>query len=196
MELKEKLQKKHAELMYEEIKIHRALYGHLGCSNTEEEEAEEKHPELIDELRQAESATTQFEKELMTYPELFDELKIWMVDVVGESSDTCNAKEIFNVFEETGDMHEAVAKHDNVCALVRSYLTEIGFIITDSGGGCGGWHLGVPCTEPESRKLIKLMRQDFAEFFEAGVLKMKRMFWGAKWENLYNLDDAERFGEA
>lgn len=182
--------------MCEQAKIHRALYGHLGCSNTEQEEAEEKHPELVEELRQAEVATKQFEKELMTYPELFDELKIWMVDVVGESNDKCNAEDIFTAFKKTGDMHEAVANHDNICVLVRSYLTEKRFKITDSGGGCGGWHLGVPCTEPESRKMIRLMRRDFAEFFEAGVLKMKRMFWGAKWDNLYNWEDAERFGEA
>lgn len=193
MNLKEKLQKKHAKLLVKQGRLWDSLYSDLGIKYTDGEQAETQQPELHAEYKKATANLDAFEQELKTYPEFFDELIIWMVDIIGQSDRADNGRDIFESFIKAYNMPDAVAKNDNIAALVSEYLTQKGFEITDMGGGGGAWHIGVPCTESESRKMIGLMRNDFDEFFKEGVLVMKRWDWGARWKDLTSWQDAERF---
>lgn len=196
MDLKRKLQIKHAELLVKQGRLWELLYEDLGTKYDDSEQAEEQQPELYFEYKNAEAELNVFEQELRTYPEFFDELVMWMVDVIGYSDNKYNAKEIFSLFEKLKNMPDAVANHDNIAALIKEYLTYNGFIITDFGGGAGEWHIGVPCTENESRKMIRLLRNDFREFFEENVLALSRWTYGPRWKNLLSWDDAEKFLKA
>lgn len=189
----EKLKLKHAKLLNEKRKYHEMLFGQkVFVEERFHNEAKQENPELYEAYTEAKAAVHRFENRLLATPKLFDKLQYWMVDVVGKANCEDNGQKIVERFFENGDMYQAVEDSDNLFGLIRKYITEHGFKITDCGGGCGEWHLGVPCTEAESRRLIEIMHKDFDSFFDEGVLFMKRMFWGVNWTDLRNMHDAEQ----
>ena len=189
----EDLKIKHAQLLEEKRKYHELLFGKEIIVDEEDHKiAKEENPELYKAYFDAKAAIHRFENRLMAMPSLFDKLEYWMVDIVGKADEEDNAEIIIEDFLKSGDMHKAVKESDNLCALVWEYVTEHGFEITDCGGGCSSWHIGVPCNEPESRRLIKLVHKDFKAFLAEDVLSIERMFWGVKWPDLRNMFDARR----
>lgn len=62
----------------------------------------------------------------------------------------------------------------NLGANVRRFIKNAGFTITDSGGGfsgCGG-HIGIPCTDEESQKLICLVNHNFKKAIMSDMMSV------------------------
>lgn len=122
--------------------------------------------------------------ELASYPQFFDIMKCWMIDVCGEGR-----KEIPKNFLETDiDIDEFLDQYGNLAHSVTNFVKKSGFVITDRGGGSTGWHFGVPCTDTEANKLCSLLHQQFSGAIELDLIAVYKRFWGHRLPNLYNWD--------
>lgn len=99
-----------------------------------------------------------------------------MVDIEGEDLPENFTEDIV----KSGDFENipsALSKASDLCASIRMGLSNWEFRISDSGGGCGGWHLGCPCTEMESRKLCTLIHSKYGYYIQEGILGVSRKYW-------------------
>jgi len=131
-------------------------------------------------------------------PQLRQHMVPWMIDFEGDES----PKGI------EWDKHEKgnVDRKDFVAAVradfgelprkVRAWIEEHHFEISDSGSGCGGWHLGVPCSDKDAARLCQLAQDKLKVYLDAGVLTICLRFWGWRFEDVYTNDAAEEFLKA
>ena len=154
--------------------------------------------EVPDEIqRQYESLridVKRFGEELGSHPLYADLMLCWMVDVVGTGGD---------LTEEA--MEDALGRLDfesfvgrlggNLAALIQDVITNTGFRITDRGGGGGSWHVGVPCTEGDSRRLCGMLHIRFQKAIASGMIMVRKWYWGFRFPDLINWRDAERYLE-
>lgn len=131
---------------------------------------------IIDEHRMLQHKITHFGDECASYPELFDILEQWMVDVKGQKD--CNEEMIKEVCD-TLDFEKAISEIGDLPDMIQQFVKEHGFKITDRGFGCGGWHIGVPCNEINARRLCYLLHLNFPLQIRAGIIRVERHFW--KW---------------
>ena len=119
---------------------------------------------------------------LASYPHIRPHLWCWMVDVHGTESNLCSEE----AFEEGLHMlHEsdkagfaARAGGSLGQLLVHDFISrELGMRITDTGGGCGGWHIGTPCDQVEMESLTASLHAKFAKAIAAGLLEVRVKFW-------------------
>lgn len=122
--------------------------------------------------------------ELASYPELFDVMQCWMIDVCGEGF-----KEIPEDFlEKEIDIEDFLDQYGNLAHSISDFVKLSGFTITDRGGGTTGWHIGVPCNDSDANKLCSLLHNNFAGAIELDLIAVYKRFWGHRLPNLYNWD--------
>jgi hypothetical protein len=117
------------------------------------------------------------------FPHIRPHLWCWMVDVHGTESNLCDDEafgEGIDLLQENDGDGFASRAGGAMMQQVRRYITEeLGMRITDSGGGCGGWHLGTPCGEAEMQTLTAALHGRFAKAVAAGLISVQVKFW--KW---------------
>jgi len=151
--------------------------------------------EVKEEYEKKGRAIERYSQELMADPLFFDVLSVWMTDVTGNDlpEDFCEK------IVKSGDFKNipnALSESSNAVSTLRQAIKNWGFIITDSGGGCGGWHLGIPGTESESRAFCSMMHKHFGHWIQEGFITLRRKWWGkARFSDIYNWPQAENFLE-
>jgi hypothetical protein len=164
-------------------------------------EDQEKYNEIKHELNR-------YRDEVGAIPEMFDILEPWMVDVHGNSD--INPESIIKSLNNESDVEnfdvvlektttdkllDGIAQTGGLQKSVIDFVKLHGFKITDSGGGCGGWHIGVPCNESTARRLCTMIYTQFSKAIKAGLLRVDRHFWRWKLPGLANGQDAINYCE-
>jgi len=136
------------------------------------------------EIRQA-------EEEVASFPRMKYCILPWMVDVCGN----CCEVEVDSIERVSKDLdfENFINSCGSVAESVQNSIRSWGFKITDSGGGVGGWHVGVPCDDYHSEQLCSLLHKKFAYAIEKGYITVYKRFWGFKIKDLYNWDEVERW---
>ncbi len=148
---------------------------------------------LIDDSNKAAHEIKNFTEGLACNPAFFDIMMPWMVDIRGKDEPQAEAllatagapthANIKSMLETAGALPKSV----------RDWLEEQKYPITDSGGGAGGWHLGIPCTEPQARMLCSDFHIQFRDPIRAGLLTIVRHFWGWKLPTMHNWEQAKNY---
>jgi len=116
------------------------------------------------------------------FPHLRPHLYCWMVDVVGTTSNLCNAESLEKGLDllQGGERESFAALAGGALAQnVHRFITEeLHLEITDSGGGCGSWHLGTFCTYAIMECLTTALHRQFAKAIAAGLIEVQVKFWG------------------
>jgi hypothetical protein len=165
--------RKFCELYVNEQTIHAEIYGHDAVGNMRGENASKE-----DEKRYviAQHETQKFAHTLYSDPMMFDLMWCWMVDIEGEDLSENFAEDVIKS-GEFENIPSSLSNASNLCESIITGLSIWGFNITDSGGGCGGWHLGYPCTEMESRRLCTLIHTKYSYYIQEGMLRVARKYW-------------------
>lgn len=165
----EQLRERYAALVRERDEHHTAAMGESPAMPPEGTPEREEADRLNNEIRW-------LADELASYPAMFDAMRGYMVDVKGSGSCSPATKEDFE--EGLEDFRAALDKRGPLPQQVQRFLESQGWRITDRGfGGCD-WHLGVPCTESESRTLCTALHARFERQIAAGLLRVQRHHWG------------------
>lgn len=113
---------------------------------------------------------------VMMIPWVFQLARPWCVDIYGK--DDCNPE----VALGAGLTHEALAEmqdqQSSYPSAIRALFQELEIPITESGGGCGGWHLGSVCTQDQADRLCAAFFKRFTPAVKAGLLSCGRHWWG------------------
>ncbi|MFA5766418.1 MAG: hypothetical protein WC919_00655 [Candidatus Paceibacterota bacterium] len=137
----------------------------------------EQHPK-IDELRVELRRKAQA---VMGHYSSFRCVKCWMVDAVGHQTECDISPELVAEIEEdaTHELgHKYVEKFGALPSEVREVMSK--WDLTDSGGGCGSWHLGCHCTDIEAKELCRTLHERFQHAIDRGILTIRRSFWSLK----------------
>ena len=180
----EKLRKELAKRESNVNKLSKSYFPKMIAYGGTDELLREADPKLHEQMREARNELKSYGDYLMSFPELFDTLKIWMVDVYGQANHEDNGEQIIANYFNGRSIEAAVTDQDGLCDYVFQFIDSHGFDITDTGGGCGMWHMGAYCTEQESRNLLRLMHEHFKEFLEEEALVLKRIYWGIEWPDV------------
>jgi len=146
--------------------------------------------ERLKEMKRLDWQLEHLGAELNANPVHFDILNIWMVDISG--SQPCNMKAI-QAGQAVSSASIAALQEaaSGLSVEVRTVIESVGLSVTDSGGGCDGWDIGVRCTEPGSRILCEALYGQFPQEVRTGALTVARKFWGCRPPGLGNLNDAQ-----
>lgn len=120
----------------------------------------------------------------------------WMVDISGY--DNPEPERLNELLESRGlDIKGFVNDLSSLGSRVRAVVEgELDIGITDSGAGCGGWDMGVPCDDRQARQLCDRLYKSFAIQIAAGALTVTKKFWGWHFPEMRGWDEAEKFLEA
>jgi hypothetical protein len=126
-------------------------------------------------------ATRRLQEELLSYPHIFKKARFWMIDIIGGSNENFKdhlvTRESLQAFVES-PLEAMSMLGGKIFDEVKDWLLENKYILTDSGGGLGSWHLGCHCTNAESHSLCTNIRKKFCNHFDSGYLKLSRKYWG------------------
>jgi hypothetical protein len=149
--------------------------------------------EQRDELERRQGAHEALMEQIASDPGLRAEMRCWMVDFHGneEPPGVRNG----NVGTMTPEQMQRATHADFgvLPRLVRSWVTDRGFTITDSESGAQGWMLGIPCTDEESVRLCRLAHDELGPHITAGALRVHIHFFGWSFRQIPTRDDAIRF---
>lgn len=102
----------------------------------------------------------------------------WMVDVTGQGAEP--SQEALTEALGTGDIAALMARTSGLSAAVQAFIEASGYVVTDRGGGFGGWHIGVPFrTLPEAVSYVELMTTRFRNAIGARMLRVALKTWSA-----------------
>jgi hypothetical protein len=129
-------------------------------------------------------------------PELRENMMPWMMDFHGGQEPEWVKNRTLPPEFQSGDLQGGPSVRVSYAELpckVRDVLEANGFKISDSGSGCGGWDLGVLCSDKDTAWLGGVIQAHFREYIEAGVLDVQLKFWGWRFREIRNLQGAEAF---
>jgi hypothetical protein len=150
-----------------------------------------------EKLTELDRSIGRFSERCAANPALFPHMKCWMVDVAGKSEAAPLDKDptaVADQLQALMDSGEAfAARHGSLMYTTRHLIESMNLKITDSGGGLGGWDLGVSCDDEEARKLCAALHLRFHSAISVGLMTVRRRFWGWRFKLLYNDSDAIRY---
>lgn len=117
--------------------------------------------------------------------------------VVGHKGEGYSSVEV-NLEERIGDLlnnpEVFTAKTGGVLIdLISKDIKELGLVITDRGFGCGGGHIGIPCTDNEKDGLINLIWCKYHRAVVAGLIFPKITWFSPIFRDLWEYDDVVAF---
>jgi hypothetical protein len=126
-------------------------------------------------LRQKYNKLTQI---VLGHPDSFERVRCWMVDAKGNAAE-CGASPDLIAEMEDGilqeDRHKYVERFGALPSEVKSLMSS--WNLTDSGGGCGCWHLGCHCTTVEAQDLCSELYTTFKHAIDSRLLVIERKLW-------------------
>lgn len=149
-------------------------------------------PRAQKRLKALESERKSFLNQMASDPTLRPHMWCWMVDISGKQEPAWVAE---GRNPQGQEFEDSVKAKNLLSSDVRKVIEDAGFRITDSGSGCGGWDLGVPCNDEESRRLCDLLHTKFRDHIDADLLEVHLKFWGWHINGIRNVTDAEKLLE-
>ncbi len=95
----------------------------------------------------------------------------FMVDFCGKDETTPQESDVANIGEFVLRLGGPLAQN------ISSFLARAGYVVTDSGGGVGGWHMGVHCTPGQAWQLYRDAYRLFKRAIAAGLLTVTIKPW-------------------
>lgn len=132
-----------------------------------------------EELETARNDLKRMRDVFLANPALRPHVRAFMVDVHGEEP-TLTEKDMEAWRAEPGSPLAMIAGKSRVARVVRDFIDGHGFTITDSGGGCCGWHVGSPNTRDGADELCDLLYENFKPLIDEGVLLVEVHLWSMK----------------
>lgn len=149
---------------------------------------------LSDRLSALDRAMTRFSEQCAANPALTPHMLCWMVDIEG-ISDASSTLGMYDVVDMFTDPTAFAAKQGSMMLNIRTCLEQKGFKITDQGGGCGNWHLGVACDEETADAVCQLLFSSFSTAIESKMISVRRRFWKWRFKALYDAMQAYEYLE-
>lgn len=140
-------------------------------------------------LIQVKNGVGRVQDEVASYPAVEKILIPWMIDVCGNSSEA-NEDSMKQALDDL-NLKDFIDKCGSLASTVQNVVKSWGFKITDSGGGCCGWHIGIPCNEKDANQLCDLLHNYFKYSIEKGYLTVYKHFWKFRLPGLYNWNEVE-----
>ena len=113
---------------------------------------------------------------VMSIPSIFKKARPWCVDIFGK--DDCDPESALESEVTPEALAEMQDRQSSYPSEIRKMFDELEIPITESGGGCGGWHIGSVCTQDQADRLCAVFHKRFASAIEAGLLRAGRHWWG------------------
>jgi hypothetical protein len=113
---------------------------------------------------------------VLGHPRSFEHVKCWMVDAIGYQTECDVSPSLVAEMEDFG--HKYVERFGALPSEVRLFMSN--WDLTDSGGGCGSWHLGCHCTELEAKELCSALYSRFQHAIDRGILTIRRTPWSLR----------------
>lgn len=135
---------------------------------------------------EASRSRREFERELMSYPELWPSMRCLMVDIVS-SDNTCEYIAI-DLEDDSCPYeidHQEAFNHlmgQELPNKILDWAESRGFSVSDTGLGAKWWHIGIHCTIPEAQVFCMSVREEFVEAFESGAVRMNLKPWSIAWK--------------
>jgi len=175
------------------INDYRKEHGSDACdSETAERKqkklSEEKKQEILEGLKKLQSWQKRLGEILYAHPLTRHLMHTWMVDVKGAGGFGFKSEsKMKEALEELADGRKGdfISRQGALPKSIHDAIVKAGFHITDAGGGCGGWHIGVPGNDTEADRFCDFMHWKFKKAIEVGMIRIHKMFWG--YPRLYNL---------
>jgi hypothetical protein len=126
-------------------------------------------------LRQRYDKLTQI---VLSHPDSFDRVRCWMVDAKGNKAECEVSPDLLAEMEDgisQGLEHKYIERFGALPSEVKSLMSN--WNLTDSGGGCGCWHLGCHCTTVEAQNLCSELYKTFNYAISTGLLVIERKLW-------------------
>jgi len=120
-------------------------------------------------------------------PELRSHMTPWMMDFHGSQEPTWVKEGRLPTEQEANLLLRGVAM--DLAEVIHEWLNSHGFRVSDSGGGRGGWDLGVLCDDLEAVRLSALVQSELRRYIDAGLLNVQLKFWGWRFRNSEAQDD-------
>jgi len=119
-----------------------------------------------------------FCKRLFAHPYFSYRMISCVIDVCGnvKSCESCvtETEEIIEKVETFEEMDELISRYGSLPVEVSKTIRRAGYSITESGVGSCGWHLGIPCSEPQGHHLCDLLHWRFNQAIKAGMVEVLR----------------------
>ncbi|MCK9558098.1 MAG: hypothetical protein M0R50_08685 [Candidatus Cloacimonetes bacterium] len=115
---------------------------------------------------------------VLGHPDSFDRVRCWMVDAKGSTAECDISKKLVKAMHQDAESelgHKYIEEFGALPAEVRSVMSK--WNLTDSGGGCGRWHLGCHSTEKEAKEICIELHTKFKHAINSGILVVERKPW-------------------
>lgn len=107
-----------------------------------------------------------------------DKWRCIMVDVEGTDEPNMSEGEGGKAVERfLAEGDKALDSVGNLVAEVRKFMSK--WNLTDSGYGCGGWHLGCYCTWVEASELVDALYKRFEKAIKMKLIVIRPKVWSA-----------------
>lgn len=143
---------------------HYDLYPELLAQSSEDDKNQNEFEKSIYEEREKlERDIKRYSKYLLSFPHIRPFIKLYMVDIKFGSEipysnkkfDECNLEEeVLDVLIKNPEEFTNKTAGNLISQIGKELYENFGLIITDRGFGCGGGHIGCPCTENEKNLVI------------------------------------------
>jgi len=104
-------------------------------------------------------------------PQFFRNARCWMVDINGTGrASQCEEEDLQKALKDAEDPNDSVKKaleaQGPLVHAVHDFIRANNWNLTDSGGGVGGWHLGIHATSEEVPIILEKTYNEFQPSFE------------------------------
>jgi len=110
----------------------------------------------------------------------------WMCDIKGEQ--ISSEKDMEKLVEDVNSysLTEFINKKGNLCENIQNYIKQLGYKISDIGGGRDSWHIGVPFDDfVEATNYLYKVSNAFKYAISSGLIWISLKTWTEKsWKEL------------
>jgi hypothetical protein len=156
----------------------------------------QEHVVVNEKLAELDRSISRFAERCAANPTFHPHMQCWMVDIAGKS-EAAPLDQAGSVEDQLGALvtsgKDFAARHGSMMYTTREAIEALDLKITDSGGGLGGWDLGVPCDDTDAQRLCCMLHTRFHSAISVGLMTVRRRYWGWRFKLLYNVDDAMRY---
>lgn len=145
-------------------------------------------PEKIQkEFEELQDETEFCEDELASYPEIFEAMTCWMIEISGEG-----IKESIPDLSKI-DVNEFIDQYGNLAHEVIQTLRKEDIQISNLAGTKNSWNIGILCTDTESKRLCAFLHEKFKSAIELRLMIIYKKFWNHRFSNLYDWDSLQEW---
>lgn len=140
--------------------------------------AHELYKKLDFETENAIISLNHLKYELLSYPEIYNRVRYWLVMIIGGSNEVAHVMQVKHITQEDGniDIEQGMTE---VGGRIRTKALELvddnNFKLLGNSVGKGTWSILCHCTNEEATLLCNMTREAFPEEINNDYIKLKRM---------------------